>query len=45
METQMFCYQCQETAGNKGCMYVEKTTLLLIFKIYLFLLQSLYHMY
>ena len=19
METQMFCYQCQETAGNKGC--------------------------
>ena len=19
METKMFCYQCQETAGNKGC--------------------------
>ena len=21
METKMFCFQCQETAGNKGCMF------------------------
>ena len=21
MEPKMFCFQCQETAGNKGCMF------------------------